>query len=83
MKAFMDAFKVRVGNVRIDLRGGDVTVAEHGLHATQIGSVHQKVGCEGMPQCMRTDVLGNACQQCVMTDQPLHAARRQPVEVSG
>lgn len=32
MKLIMDFFEVGVGNVGIDLGGGDVGVAEHGLH---------------------------------------------------
>ena len=32
----------------VDLGGGDVGVAEHGLDGAEIGAVHEEVGSEAM-----------------------------------
>ena len=42
----MNFAEVGVGDVGVDLGGGDVGVAEHGLDATEVGAVHEKVGGE-------------------------------------
>lgn len=36
----MHITKVRVGDVSVDLRRGNVAVAEHSLHAADIGAIH-------------------------------------------
>lgn len=40
VELFMDRTQVRVGDVGVDLGGGNVAVAEHGLDRTEIGTVH-------------------------------------------
>lgn len=40
----MHALEVWVGNVGVDLRGGNIAMAEHGLYAAQIGTVHEQIG---------------------------------------
>lgn len=40
MEFFVDIFKMRVGDVSINLRGCDVAVAEHALNAAEVGTVH-------------------------------------------
>lgn len=37
----MDGTEVGVGNVGVDLSGGDVAMAQHGLDGSQISTVHQ------------------------------------------
>lgn len=32
----------------VDLGGCDVAVAEHRLHAPEVGAVHEQVGCKAM-----------------------------------
>ena len=41
MEAFVDLAEVLVGDVGVNLRGGDVRVAEHGLDGAEIGAVHE------------------------------------------
>ena len=41
MKALMHLAQVRIGNVSIHLGRGDIAVAEHGLYATEVGTIHQ------------------------------------------
>ena len=38
-----------VGDVGVDLGGGDVGMAEHGLDGAEVGAVHEEVGGEGVP----------------------------------
>ena len=40
MKFVVDFFEVGVGDVSVDLSGGDVGVAEHGLDSTEVGAIH-------------------------------------------
>jgi hypothetical protein len=47
-------------NMGIDLRGPNVTVAEHGLHAAQIGAPLQEMGRKRVPQRMWTQFAVNA-----------------------
>lgn len=44
----MNFAEVGVGDVGVDLGGGDVGVAEHGLDAAEVGAVHEEVGGEGV-----------------------------------
>lgn len=37
-----------VGDVGVDLGGGDVGVAEHGLDGTNVGTVHEQVGSKAV-----------------------------------
>jgi hypothetical protein len=32
--------------MRINLRGGDVAVTEHGLYRSQVGAIHQQISRE-------------------------------------
>ncbi len=41
--------EVGVGDVGVDLRGGYISMAKHGLDSTEIGSVHKKVCSKRMP----------------------------------
>jgi len=40
--------EARACDMGIDLRGGDVGMAEHALHAAQIGAVFEQMGGESM-----------------------------------
>ena len=46
-----------VEHMGVDLRGRDVGMAEHRLHAAQIGVVRQQVAGEGVAQHVRRDAL--------------------------
>ena len=41
VKLLMHVLEVRVGDMCINLCGGDITVTEHGLHTAQICAIHQ------------------------------------------
>ena len=46
-------------HVGVDLGGGDIGVAEHRLHAPQVGPPFQQVGRERVPQLVGRDRLGD------------------------
>ena len=47
-------------DVGVDLRGGDVGVAEHGLDRAQVGAALEQMGRERVAQLVRGDVAGDA-----------------------
>lgn len=55
VECFVDFAELLVGDMGVDLRGGDIRVAEEFLHGADIGSVHQEIGGELMPELMRVD----------------------------
>src|SRR5271168_4251942 len=53
MKRAMDLAQVALGQVRVDLRGRDIAVAEHLLHRAQIGAALEQMRGEAVAQRMR------------------------------
>src|SRR5690348_3468953 len=49
--------------VRIDLRGGDVGVAEHFLHAAQVGAAIDEMAGEGVSQDVRRNLEAGLARQ--------------------
>src|SRR5512135_3003676 len=67
------------GNMRIDLRGGDIGMAEHGLHRTQVGAVVKHMRCKGVAQRMRRDGSADAGLECIVFEPyPEHLTRYAP-----
>lgn len=64
-----------VRHVRIDLRGGDVFVAEHGLDASDVGAVFKEVGGETVAQGVRVDVFDDAGLGGAVANDALYCAR--------
>lgn len=62
--------------MRINLRGGDICVAEHGLNASDVGAVHQKVGGEAVAHSVRTNMFSDASQAGVFVNGALNATSR-------
>lgn len=52
--------EVGVGDVGVDLSGGDVGVAEHGLDGANVGAVHEEVGGEAVAEGVGGDVFCDA-----------------------
>ena len=78
MKSAVHLAEMFVGNVRVDLRGGDVLVAEQRLHRAQIGAAFEQVGGKGVPDDVWGDLARDARPDCVLFDNALDAARREP-----
>ena len=82
MEFFVDFAEVGVGDVGVDLGGGDVGVAEHGLDGAEVGAVHEKVGGEGVSEGVWGDVFGDAGCFGVVVDDALDAAGGEAAEVA-
>lgn len=57
VKFFVDVLELLVGDVGVNLGGGDGRMSKHGLHAADIGAISQKIGRKTMPQGMRMNIL--------------------------
>ena len=72
--------KVEVG---INLRGGQVGVAEQLLHRAQIAARLQHVGSEGVAQLVRVDMAVDALFHTPFGEALLHVARRNAPPLIG
>ena len=54
----VDLLEMRRGHVSVDLRGGEVGVAQHLLHRPQVGSALEQMGGERVAERVRRDVVG-------------------------
>ena len=43
VEAFVDGLEVGVGDVGVDLSRSNIAVTEHGLHASEVRTIHKKV----------------------------------------
>ena len=57
MRLVIDVLQLLFHKLGIDLRRGDIRMAEHFLDRMDIGAVFQKMCGKGMAQRMRRDVL--------------------------
>ena len=53
VEAVVHRAQVSAREMRVDLGGSDVGMAEHGLHGAQIGAPFHQVGGEGMAKLVR------------------------------
>ena len=68
MEIFMDIAELFVRHMSVDLRCGNVGVAEGGLDGAEIGAVWKQVGGEGVANGVRRYFLGNSGFNGVMFD---------------
>ena len=78
----MDFFEMLVGDVSVDLGGGDVGVTEQRLDGTEIGAVHKQIGGETMTESVGRDVLRDAGGTGVFLDDALNGAGGEAAEVA-
>ena len=65
----------------IDLRRREILMAQHFLYQTQVGTVLDKMGREGMSECMRGYLLPHIGKQCLRPDHLEHGlAAQRPAE---
>ena len=57
MELLVNAFEAVLVDMGVNLGGGDIGMAEHFLHDTQIGPAAEKMRGERMPQHVRRDAL--------------------------
>src|SRR6266436_1114572 len=65
MKLPMNSFEPLLIDMRVDLRGRNIGVAEHLLNNPQIGAVPEQMRRETMPEKMRVNVLLQSSPSCV------------------
>ena len=82
MKAFVNFAKVGIGDVSVDLGGGNVGVTEERLDRAQVGAVHKEVGSKTVTQSMWSDMFGDAGVASVSLDDALNAARGETAIVA-
>ena len=73
----VDFFETLDGHVGVDLGGADGGVAEHGLDASKIGSVVEKVRGEAVAEDVGRHVLVDAGHRSVIGDETLNGAGRK------
>ena len=83
VEAGVDLFEMLVGDVGVDLGGGDVGVAEQGLDGAEVGAVHEKVGSEAVAEGVGGNMLGDAGGACVFLDDALNGAGGEAAEITG
>ena len=64
----MQRLQALARHVRVDLRGGDVGVAQQHLHHAQVGAVVEQMGGEGVAQHVRRQRRMHARQHRVFLD---------------
>ena len=75
MKLLMYFLQPAVGNMGVDLSGGDGRVAQNSLDGADVSSVLQKIGSHRVPQSMRTDFFADDSRfDGVFLDNPLNTA---------
>ena len=52
-----------VGDVRVNLRGHNISMAQEFLDGPQVNPLHQKIGRHRMPQCVRRRKHGYIANQ--------------------
>ena len=78
MKGAVDFLEPFVGDVGIDLRGGDGGVAEHRLNRPDIGAVDEEIGRETVAERVGMDIFADAGFFGIVFHQPLDASWREP-----
>lgn len=72
-----------IGDVGVDLGGGDVGVTKHRLNGADVGAVHKQVGGERMAQGMGADVFGDTGKTSIFFDDAGDGASRDAAEIAG
>lgn len=73
VKFFVNFAEFFVGEVGVDLGGGDGAVPEHFLHGADVGAVNEQFGGVAVAQGMRCDLLGDSGFESGFADDGLNA----------
>ncbi len=70
----MNSFQLRVGDVRVDLGGGNIGMAKEPLDASDVGAIDEQIGGKAMAQGVGRNVFGDAGGGGVALHESLDAA---------
>ena len=83
MKFLVDVAEMKIGDVSVNLGGGNIGVAEHSLNGTEVCAVHKKVGGETVAEGVGGDVFGDAGKASVFLDNAFNRASRDAPKIAG
>lgn len=78
MELLVGFFQIFIGDMGIDLCGGDGGMPEHGLDGAYIGTILEEIGSEAVTQGVRVDVLHDASLGGIVLHESLDAPRGKP-----
>src|ERR1044071_1792447 len=78
----VDAADALAGDVRVNLCGGEVAVAEHGLDAARVRAVFEQVRGEAVAQDVGRDAFDARLLSRALEHRPDVLARERPAEVA-
>ena len=82
MKRLMHLAELLIRDVRVDLRGRDGRVTEHGLHAPDVRAVHEEIRGERVAERVRRNLLRDARGNRIVADEPFDGPRRDGTRLS-
>ena len=74
----VDCLQVLLNQLRVDLRGGNVAVAEHLLDGAQISAVFKQMGRKAVAERVRRDILFDVRLFLIMLDDLPEADEQSP-----
>lgn len=83
MKTFVNFAEMGVGDVGVNLGGGDVGVAEERLDGAKIGAIHEEVSGEAVAEGVGSDVLGDTGFTSILLDDAFDRAWGEAAVVAG
>lgn len=63
--------------MRIDLGGCNTAMAQHALYTADICTIHQEVSSKTVSHRVGTDMFGDSCKFCILTNHSLDTARSE------
>src|ERR1051325_9080078 len=71
MKLLVNRAEILPVHMGVDLRGGEIRMAEHLLHRAEVGATFEEVGGKAVAQGVRRDSLSNSgALRCTLHDTP-------------
>ena len=72
MKFLVYLLELLIGDVGVDLGGGDGGVAEHALDAADVGSIGKQIGGKTVAQGVRMNIFDKTCFGSIKLDDSLN-----------
>ena len=72
----MDFFELFIGDMCINLRGGNIAMAQKFLNRSEVGSIHKQVGSKLVADLVWSDFFSDSGFSFVKINQSLDSSRR-------